>query len=1269
MSRNHATRSDRKRAALPPVRKRPDRSLDPLTFDVETLEDRRLLAVISDGGFENNSVGQWYALGGDLVVSSQAARSGGSSALATNRTVDWNGIGRNLLGTLELDKDYKFTAYARLANAGSETVYFGVSQNDDRGTVYDTLRETTVTANAWTKLDGGFRYATVGNTTELAIYVSGPTPGVDFYIDDFTIEEYDWRADTNARIEQVRKSDATINVFDQFGNPLSDTVVELRQLTPSVELGSAFMPLEIDNSTYRDFFLDHFEHATVEALGHWSDQEGVRGQPDFSETDAVADFFRANGLKGHGHTIFFGDADTRPTWLDNITDQELFQEMIQRVNEVVTRYADVFGQWDVNNEMVKVQYFQDRLGDWIQAWMFTEARFRDPNAQLFLNEFSAIASGERIDDYTALIDDLLSRGAPVGAIGFQSHFNHTISSWDIQTSVDHFDDYGIPLYSTEFDVINPSDFERAKDLEVFFRTVMAMPEFAGVTIWGFWEGSHWRGPDASLFELDWSPNSAGQMYLDLWNEWTTELTGSTGTDHRFDFRGFHGDYEVLISRSGSPTQRHTLSLDPNSPQATFDFVLPTQAAHEGALASSQIQVRAAGSTGTETMQLLIDNQVVRTWTNIRGSAEDRRFIIRNYTHDEAVTADRIRVAFVNDGFENGQNRDLTVNQIRLGGVIHETESGGVLSLGSWANGDCDLGYKQSETLHCNGYFQFGGTAIDVFAAGATGQELIELQVRGETVAQFQVTGGDFSNGSNYQQFSYIVGNAVTPDEVRVAFVNDGATSGGADRNVRVDKIRINGMEYESEAAGTLSLGAWDGVDCGLGYRQSETLFCGGYFQYGHTVVEILAEGTTGEETMQLLIDGSVVQTWQDVSADFGGMRRQSYSYVHAGTLRPDQVSVAFVNDGTAANGADRNLRVDRVSLNQTVYESEAATTLSTGSWDATTGCAPGFKQSEILNCNGSFTYGATAAVATQTVRLNEPPHNDDHAGTRFYVVDAHQDVAERFGVDRLAHSSQTLESQNRNARGVAADSTGANYWVVDRTGHVFVYAADGTIEGSWHADELRSPQGIATDGQHVWIVDSRLDQVVYFADAASVRAGELAATSRFDLSQSKRATGLTTDGEHLWVVDSSRNDTVYRYTTEGTFDGSWRLDKANSNPTGITIDPTNVGDVWVVDARRDAVFEYAAAALADSVLVEATGRWDVAGRNPQGIADPPPLAGALEFNEVGSTNAATFDKQSTALTIADLQAAATIRLLQSERSGLAWFDEFGSELEEVESIL
>ena len=107
--------------------------------------------------------------------------------------------------------------------------------------------------------------------------------------------------------------------------------------------------------------------------------------------------------------------------------------------------------------------------------------------------------------------------------------------------------------------------------------------------------------------------------------------------------------------------------------------------------------------------------------------------------------------------------------------------------------------------------------------------------------------------------------------------------------------------------------------------------------------------------MSLSVDGADIQTYDDVQGNFAGRQFVRYDYVSATKLTVDQIRFNFLND-SLINGEDRNLYVDKIVLDGTVYESEGPGIYSLGSWSADTGCAAGYKASETLSCNGYFMF-------------------------------------------------------------------------------------------------------------------------------------------------------------------------------------------------------------------------------------------------------------------------------------------------------------------------
>ena len=237
----------------------------------------------------------------------------------------------------------------------------------------------------------------------------------------------------------------------------------------------------------------------------------------------------------------------QPNWVPGLDDATLAAEVDDRLEDLVSRYAGRFEHWDVNNEMLAGSFYADRLGPDIRRWMFERTRQLDPGAELFVNDFSVVSSSIKTDRYVRFIEQFDAEGIPVDAIGAQGHFTE-VEPWAVKVRLDKLAALGKPIWITEFDVVQADENDRADALEDFFRMAFSHPSVEGILLWGFWAGSHWRGPDAALVDL----NAAGQRFEALMAEWWSSETASTDSAGEATSRVFHGTYRIGINAAGHP---------------------------------------------------------------------------------------------------------------------------------------------------------------------------------------------------------------------------------------------------------------------------------------------------------------------------------------------------------------------------------------------------------------------------------------------------------------------------------------------------------------------------------------------------------------------------------------------------------------------------------------------------------------------------------------------------------------------------------------------
>jgi hypothetical protein len=250
--------------------------------------------------------------------------------------------------------------------------------------------------------------------------------------------------------------------------------------------------------------------------------------------------------------------------------------------------------------------------------------------------------------------------------------------------------------------------------------------------------------------------------------------------------------------------------------------------------------------------------------------------------------------------------------------------------------------------------------------------------------------------------------------------------------------------------------------------------------------------------------------------------------------------------------------------------------------------------------------------------------NDLQPPTKFYAVDDGS-TNRTFEYDAAGNLIEHYEvnSENTVPRGVAVTATADRLWVVDASRKVYVYDTSGNLLGSWTAllpYTVVDVQGIATDGTNIWVVDRRSDRIFYYAGGALRLSGAQASTSRWSLTRrnadaSDLVYGSQNGEAYLWVVNNGIEDSVFRYTLNAaggmTTFVSWTLDISNSQPTGITLDPSNeTMDIWVADNVQGRVYRYGNGRTAATPVVSSSFALAVAAGNTniQGIADPPPPA-------------------------------------------------------------
>ena len=319
---------------------------------------------------------------------------------------------------------------------------------------------------------------------------------------------------------------------------------------------------EKDKEMFKKKFLENFNSAVTENAVKWGNMERRKGEVNYQAVDGILEWTEEVGIPLRGHNIFWGVPRWVQDWVKELDEEELRQTVKNRAESLAARYKGRFAEYDLNNEMIHGNYYEDKLGPDITKRMAEWVHNGDPEAKLYLNDYD-ILTGNVLDRYMEHIRTLLKQGVPIAGIGVQGHLHSdTFDRGELKRALDSLAQFSLPIRITEFNMPGQrSEFYRNRNLKMppeeekqkareivdYYRICFAHPAVEGILMWGFWEGANWIGV-SSLYKRDWTPTPALKAYQDLiFREWWTQESGETNSEGVYSVPAFYGKYKVIVN--------------------------------------------------------------------------------------------------------------------------------------------------------------------------------------------------------------------------------------------------------------------------------------------------------------------------------------------------------------------------------------------------------------------------------------------------------------------------------------------------------------------------------------------------------------------------------------------------------------------------------------------------------------------------------------------------------------------------------------------------
>ena len=242
-------------------------------------------------------------------------------------------------------------------------------------------------------------------------------------------------------------------------------------------------------------FSQYWDQFSPENAGKWgSTQPSSQSQFNWNSLDAMHDYCKSNNIIFKEHCFIWGSQ--QPNWVNDSNGEAAVKNWMKNFCD---RYPDV-ALIDVVNEPpphTTPRYKNGIGGDGSSGWdwivnAFKWAREACPNAVLILNDYNNIEWPNDVSHFLDIINKIKAAGAPIDAIGCQSHDAYRMDNATLKGNMDKLAATGFPLYITEFDIPDSNDSSQKSTMEREFTLFYENPDVLGITYWGYVVGATWK---------------------------------------------------------------------------------------------------------------------------------------------------------------------------------------------------------------------------------------------------------------------------------------------------------------------------------------------------------------------------------------------------------------------------------------------------------------------------------------------------------------------------------------------------------------------------------------------------------------------------------------------------------------------------------------------------------------------------------------------------------------------------------------------------------
>jgi len=277
----------------------------------------------------------------------------------------------------------------------------------------------------------------------------------------------------------------------------------------------------LSQSTVTQLQAQQFDMVTPGNEMKWDTTEPSNGSFNFSPGDQIVSYAKSNGEQVRCHNLVW--QSQLPSWVSSLPSNQVQSAMETHITMEVSHYKGECYAWDVVNEPFNsdgsfvADAFYNAMGSGYIADALRTAHAADPNAKLYLNDYSIEGENAKSNAMFSLAQSLLSQGVPLNGIGFESHFILGQVPSDMEANMQRFANLGLDVAVTELDdrITLPATTanlqQQATDFATVVKDCLGVSRCVGVTQWAVGDADSWvpgtfsgQGA-ATMFDQNYNP--------------------------------------------------------------------------------------------------------------------------------------------------------------------------------------------------------------------------------------------------------------------------------------------------------------------------------------------------------------------------------------------------------------------------------------------------------------------------------------------------------------------------------------------------------------------------------------------------------------------------------------------------------------------------------------------------------------------------------------------------------------------------------------------